>query len=78
MLSTSKPITLQFQNWMNYVSRLDMRIEFKKGKMRTNADMLSRSDCGTCTQCLMKHDEAKSEKIKTRRLNNAETQEEYI
>ena len=46
--------------------------------MHTNADMLSRSDCGTCTQCLMKHEEAKSEKIKTRRLNNAETQEEYI
>ena len=26
----------------------------------------------------MKHEKAKSEKIKTRRLNNVETQEEYI
>jgi len=78
MLSTSKPVTPQFQNWMNYLSSLDMRIEFRKGKMHTNADMLSRSDCGTCTQCLMKHEEAKSEKIKTRRLNNVETEEDYI
>jgi len=64
MMSTSKPVTPQFQNCMNYFSTLDMRIQFRKGKMYTNADMLSRSDCGTFTQCLMKHEEVKSEKIK--------------
>ena len=69
MLNTKKPITSQFQTWINYLSSLDMKLEFRKGSLHTNADMLSRMNCDTCTQCLMQHEEAKKEKIKTRALD---------
>ena len=48
---------------------VDMNMEFSNDKDHTNTDMLSRTNCGICTQCLMEHEEAKKEKPKTRRLN---------
>ena len=69
MMTTKKPITAQFQTWINYLSSLDIQMEFRKGKDHANADMLSRNSCETCTQCLMAHKEAKTGKMKTRILN---------
>jgi len=69
MLKTKKPITAQFQTWINYLSSLDIQLEYRKGVNHSNADMLSRNKCDTCTQCLMAHEEAKTQKIKTRRIN---------
>ena len=54
---------------MKNLSSLDVKIEFRKGKDHTNTDMLSRTNCGTCTECIIGHEEAKKEKPKTRRLN---------
>jgi hypothetical protein len=75
MLSTKKPITTQFQTWINYLSSLDINMIYRKGTNHGNADMLSRNSCGTCTQCLMEHEEAKTEKLKTRRINALEETE---
>ena len=72
MLRTKKPITTQFQTWINYLSSLDINLEYRRGINHTNADMLSRNSCGTCTQCLMEHEDAKTEKMKTRRINAVE------
>lgn len=68
MMNTRKPITAQFQTWLNYLSSLDIDMRFRKGSQHGNADMLSRKDCGTCTQCLMEHEDAKKHKMKTRIL----------
>ena len=77
MLSTKKPITTQFQTWINYLSSLDIAIEYRNGVNHANADMLSRNTCGTCTQCLQEHEDAKTEKIKTRRINTTEEIRDY-
>ena len=77
MLSTKKPITTQFQTWINYLSSLDIKLEYRKGINHTNADMLSRNTCGTCTQCLMAHEDAKVEKMKTRRINAVDRIEQH-
>ena len=69
MLTTKKPITSQFQTWINYLSSLDMEMNYRKGDQHKNADALSRKDCETCAQCLMEHEEAKKEKSKTKRIN---------
>ena len=68
MMKTKNPITPQFQTWINYLSSLDIKMEFRKGINHGNADMLSRSSCETCTQCLTRHEDPKTEKLKTRRL----------
>jgi transposase InsO family protein len=68
MFQTKKPLTAQFQTWMNYLSSLDIEIEYRKGELHGNADMLSRRNCETCTQCQMEHEEAKKGKNKTRLL----------
>jgi transposase InsO family protein/predicted aspartyl protease len=68
MFHTKKPLTAQFQTWMNYLSSLDIEIEYRKGVLHGNADMLSRQNCDTCTQCQMEHEEAKKGKNKTRLL----------
>ena len=68
MFRTKKPLTAQFQTWMNYLSSLDIEIEYRKGELHNNADMLSRRNCDTCTQCQMEHEEAKKGKNKTRLL----------
>lgn len=68
MLKTKNPITAQFQTWINYLSSLDIKMEFRKGINHGNADMLSRSTCDTCTQCLTQHEDPKTEKMKTRQL----------
>ena len=73
MVKTKKPITAQFQTWINYLSSLDIRLEYRKGTDHSNADMLSRNTCDTCTQCLMAHEDAKMMKIKTRRINVLDT-----
>jgi len=75
MLNTKKPITSQFQTWINYLSSLDMKLEYRKGTLHTNADMLSRSKCDTCAQCLMTHEDPKSGRLKTRMLNTVDIQE---
>lgn len=59
MLTTKKPITAQFQTWINYLSSLDIDIQFRKGETHANADTLSRNTCGTCTQCLTEHENPK-------------------
>ena len=75
MLSTKKPITTQFQTWINYLSSLDIKLQYRKGAEHSNADLLSRTACETCTQCLQSHEEAKTDKLKTRRINVTETKE---
>ena len=72
MMTTKKPITAQFQTWINYLSSLDIKLIFRKGADHNNADMLSRNKCGTCTQCLMEHEDAKTGKMTTRRINTVE------
>lgn len=69
MLNTTKPVTPQFQTWINYLSGLDMDLQFRQGSRHTNADMLSRPNCGTCTQCQTEHEEPKTGKRKTRQLD---------
>ena len=73
--NNKKPITSQFQTWINYLSSLDINLLYRKGVEHTNADMLSRNKCGTCTQCLMEHEDAKQERMKTRRINAIEYNE---
>ena len=68
MITTKKPITAQFQTWINFLSSLDMCIEYRKGAEHSNADAMSRDKCGRCTQCMMEHEDPKAEKIKTRLL----------
>jgi len=68
MLYTKKPLTAQFQTWINHLSSLDIDIEYRKGELHGNADMLSRSSCETCTQCQLQHEDAKKEKPRTRLL----------
>ena len=75
MMNTNKPITPQFQNWINYLSSLDIKMEFRQGSKHSNADMLSRVKCDTCTQCLTNHEDAKIGKGRTRRLNTIEEKE---
>ena len=55
MMTTKKQITSQFQTWINYLSSLDMVLEFRKGIQHSNADMLSRPKCEVCVQCQMSH-----------------------
>ena len=68
MMTTKKPITAQFQTWINFLSSLDMDIKYRKGIDHANADALSRDKCGRCTQCMEIHEDAKTEKVKTRLL----------
>jgi len=68
MMTTKKPITPQFQNWMNFLSSLDMILEYRKGELNKNADALSRKDCMVCSQCMIQHEQAKSTKPRTRML----------
>lgn len=70
MLTTKKPITTQFQTWMNYLSSLDIKMEYRPGSKHANADALSRKSCDKCSQCMMQHEEAKKEKLKTRAITN--------
>jgi len=72
MLATKKPITAQFQNWLNFLSSLDMSIEYRKGELHSNADMVSRPECESCVQCETQHEDPKLERQKTRRLNAVE------
>jgi len=76
MLKTKKPITSQFQTWINLLSSYDINMVYRKGSNHANADMLSRNTCGTCTQCLMEHEDAKEEKMKTRRINMVDNDDE--
>ena len=75
MLSTKKPITSQFQTWINYLSSLDINLVYRKGSEHCNADMLSRNICGTCSQCMLEHEDAKVEKMKTKRINALDEKE---
>ena len=59
--------------WINYISSLDIKLEYRKGTLHTNADMLSRSKCDSCAQCLMVHENPKEGKLKTRMLNTVDT-----
>ena len=64
MMTTKKPITSQFQTWINYLSSLDMTLEYRKGVQHGNADMLSRPRCDLCVQCQLSHEDAKKGKLK--------------
>ena len=77
MLKTKKAITPQFQTWMNHLSSLDMKMEYRKGENHTNADALSRTSCKECVQCQTIHDDPKSGKLKTKILSLM-TQDEGI
>jgi len=68
MINTKKPITPQFQTWINHLSSLDMKLEYRKGEFHNNADTLSRSKCETCVQCQTIHEEPKKGRLKTRIL----------
>ena len=68
MLTTKNPITPQFQTWINFLSGLDMKMEYRKGEKHSNADAMSRNSCEMCVQCQTMHEEAKKGKIKTRIL----------
>ena len=68
MMTTKNAITPQFQTWINFLSGLDMKIEYRKGENHTNADAMSRNSCELCSQCQTMHEEAKKGKIKTRIL----------
>ena len=68
MMTTKKPITAQFQSWINFLSSLDMSLEYRKGELHNNADALSRLNTSDCKQCQMVHQDAKTERIKTRIL----------
>jgi len=68
MMTTKKPITPQFQTWINFLSSLDMDIQYRKGIHHNNADFLSRINCENCVQCQMKHEDAKRGKLKTKIL----------
>ena len=77
MLTTKKPITAQFQNWINFLSSLDMNLEYRKGEQHCNADALSRLNVDACKQCQMQHQDAKTEKLKTRILAMSVESKEY-
>lgn len=68
MLKTKKPITPQFQTWINHLSSLDIILEYRRGELHSNADALSRKNCETCVQCQTAHEEPKSGRLKTRIL----------
>ena len=81
MLNTKKPITAQFQTWINYLSSLDMDLQYRKGELHGNADTLSRPTCDNCVQCQTTHDDAKKGKIKTRvlqELANVEDRDDQL
>jgi RNase H-like domain found in reverse transcriptase/Reverse transcriptase (RNA-dependent DNA polymerase)/Integrase core domain/Integrase zinc binding domain len=68
MMTTRKPITAQFQNWINFLSSLDIKLEYRKGEKHGNADALSRMNTELCMQCRMEHVNAKVTKCQTRLL----------
>ena len=69
MLNTKKPVTSQFQTWINFLSSLDINLVYRKGILHGNADALSRLVCDRCTQCQTEHEGAKIEKPKTRLIH---------
>ena len=68
MLTTRKPITAQFQNWINFLSSLNIKLEYRKGEKHGNADAISRMNTELCKQCQMEHIDAKRTKCQTRLL----------
>ena len=77
MMTTKKPITAQFQNWINFLSSLDMILEYRKGESHNNADALSRLNIEDSKQCQMVHQDAKTEKIKTKILAIGDLTNDY-
>jgi transposase InsO family protein len=77
MMTTKNPITPQFQTWINFLSSLDMKMEFRKGEKHSNADAMSRNSSELCSQCQTMHEEAKKGKIKTRILAIDEESNEF-
>ena len=66
MVKTKKPITAQFQTWLNFLTSLDIEFEYREGTKHSNADALSRNTCDNCVQCQMNHEDAKKGKLKTK------------
>ena len=64
MMTTKNPITLQFQIWINYLSGLDMTMEYRKGEKQSNADAMSKDSCEMCVQSQTMHEKAKKGKVK--------------
>ena len=69
MIKTKKPLTAQFQNWIGFLSGLDIDFVYRKGDRHNNADTLSRPNCTSCSQCQMKHEGASFSRPKTKVLN---------
>lgn len=76
MLNTKNPLTPQFQTWINFLSGLDITLEYRKGTNHNNADALSRNSYDQCTQCKTMHEDAKKGRIKTRILALSENKNE--
>ena len=70
LMKTKKPISAQFQNWIGFLSGLDIEFVYRKGDKHINADTLSRRICTTCSQCQTKHEDAKKDKPKTKVLSS--------
>jgi len=60
MIKTKKPLTAQFQNWIGFLSGLDIEFVYRKG---------SRKNCTNCNQCQTCHENAKTSKLKTKVLS---------
>ena len=67
--SSRKPITPQFQTWINELSEYDFDLNYREGKAHANADGLSRLLSSYCSQCQSEHEDAKQKKTKVRYLN---------
>ena len=66
---TKKPITPQFQTWLNEMAEFDFDLEFRSGTKHSNADGLSRLLLQWCSQCQSEHVGGKTDRSKVRFLN---------
>ena len=69
MMKTKIHLTAQFQTWIGFLSGLDIEFAYRNGNKHTNADVLSRPNCTSCSQCQMEHANASTSKLKTKVLN---------
>ena len=64
VINTKKPITPQFQTWINHLSSLDMKLEYRKGKMSIPYQEVN----ARRVQYQTIHEELKKGRLKTRIL----------
>lgn len=73
MSQTSKPLSSQFQTWIEDLSGFQYDLQYRKGSEHSNADGISRLSEALCTQCMTKHVGAKTSKSKVKYLNTCST-----